>query len=178
MGYNLFNSNAQKFIYYSMALENSGDVVDTAQYVFIQGIDESFAIAEELSTSQFEEHWNWKRIVFKCWQNTRTSRFEMRRIGDESMRGKIFGLMGRIKSNRWASRYRFARSRRSGDSCCFAAWTRSDGVRRMTDARNAAASRSESGIGKGKKGCGFSGSCVDFSTRTYLLTQVAISQMI
>lgn len=62
MGYNLFNSNAQKFIYYSMALENSADVVDKAQYVFIQGIDESFTIAEELSTSQFEEHWNWKEL--------------------------------------------------------------------------------------------------------------------
>lgn len=56
MGYNLFNSNAQKFIYYSTALDKSADVVDTAQYVFIQGIDESFAIAEEPSTSQFEEH--------------------------------------------------------------------------------------------------------------------------
>lgn len=65
LGYNLFNSNAQKFIYYSMALDKSTDVVDTAQYVFIQGIDESFTIAEELSTSQFEEHWNWKKNCFQ-----------------------------------------------------------------------------------------------------------------
>lgn len=39
-----------------MALDKSADVVDTAQYVFIQGIDESLTVAEELSTSQFEEH--------------------------------------------------------------------------------------------------------------------------
>lgn len=54
--YNLLKSNAQKLIYYLMALNKSADVVDMAQYIFIQGTDESFTIAEELSTSQFEEH--------------------------------------------------------------------------------------------------------------------------
>lgn len=57
MGYNLLNSSVQKFIYYySMALDKSADVLDMAQYVFTQGTDESFTIAEEISTSQFEEH--------------------------------------------------------------------------------------------------------------------------
>lgn len=56
MGYNLLNSSVQKFIYYSMALDMSADVLDMAQHVFTQGTDESFTIAEEISTSQFEEH--------------------------------------------------------------------------------------------------------------------------
>lgn len=55
MDCNPFNGNEQKFIYYLMTLDYSADVVDTAQCLFIQGIDESFTITKELSTSQYEE---------------------------------------------------------------------------------------------------------------------------
>lgn len=134
MGYNLFNGNAQKFIYYSMALQKCADVVDMAQYVFIQGTDESFSIAKDLLHSLKSTETR-KELFPSAGENTRTSCFEMRRIGDgaEDMGRKIFQDMGRMKSNKWPLRNRFARSLRSGDGCRFVARTPSDDARHRTD---------------------------------------------
>ena len=105
---NSLKERASKFVYYSVALDESTDITDTAQLaMFIRGIDNNFVITEEMAALFPMKGTTKGRDIYECLMTVlRRYNLELTNLsavvtdGAPSMVGKNEGLVGLIKKQK------------------------------------------------------------------------------
>ncbi|KAL3980946.1 trypsin [Sarotherodon galilaeus] len=102
----ILNKKAKSFTFYSLALDESNDVKDTAQLlIFIRGINETFEITEEFLTmkslkgqTRGEELFEWVSAAIKNMKLPRSKLVNVTTDGSPNLTGKNVGLLRRIQN--------------------------------------------------------------------------------